>query len=216
MDPSRLVLDIARTALGGGKKKAGKARGFLSSSGLMTPASLLGAAGLAWGVWETLQAKAGGPGGVSPVPPTPPTFPPPPAPALAIPARGAAVAALALPPEALRLVRLALSAARADGALSDGEREALLAVARAEGAEDAVAAEIARPTPLSEVLRDAPPSGGEELYVLAFTIVHADEGVSGSERVYLAHLASRLGLAPDRTAALEARTAAAIDAAPAS
>ena len=202
MDPSRLVLDIARTALGGGKKKAGKARGFLSSSGLMTPASLLGAAGLAWGVWETLQAKAGGPGGVSPVPPTPPTFPPPPAPALAIPARGAAVAELALPPEALRLVRLALSAARADGVLSDGEREALLAVARAEGAEDAVAAEIARPTPLSEVLRDAPPSGGEELYVLAFTIVHADEGVSGSERVYLAHLASRLGLAPDRRAAL--------------
>jgi uncharacterized membrane protein YebE (DUF533 family) len=121
-----------------------------------------------------------------------------------------------LPPEALRLVRLALSAARADGVLSDGEREALLAVARAEGVEDVVAAEIARPTPLSEVLRDAPPSSGEELYVLAFTIVRADEGVSGSERVYLAHLASRLGLAPDRTAALEARTAAAIDAAPAS
>ncbi|MBK6404770.1 MAG: DUF533 domain-containing protein [Holophagales bacterium] len=120
------------------------------------------------------------------------------------------------PPEALRLVRLALSAARADGVLSDGEREALLAVARAEGAEDAVAAEIARPTPLSEVLRDAPPSSREELYVLAFTVVRADEGVSGSERVYLAHLANRLSLTPDRTAALEARTAAAIDAAPVS
>ena len=216
MDPSRLVLDIARTALGGGKKKSGKARGFLASSGLMTPAGLLGAAGLAWGVWETLQAKGGVPGGVPPVPPTPPTVPPPPAPVLAVPARAAAVAEAPLPPEALRLVRLALSAARADGVLSDGEREALLAVARAEGAEDAVAAEIARPTPLAEILRDVPPSGSEELYVLAFTIVRADEGVSGSERVYLAHLASRLGLAPDRTSALEARTTAAIDAAPAS
>ena len=216
MDPSRLVLDIARAALGGGKKKAGKARGFLSSSGLMTPAGLLGAAGLAWGVWETIQAKGVAPGAVPPVPPAQPAVPPPPSPALAVPARAAAVAEPPLPPEALRLVRLALSAARADGVLSDGEREALLAVARAEGAEDAVAAEIARPTPLSEVLRDAPPSSGEELYVLAFTIVRADEGVSGSERVYLAHLASRLGLTPDRTAALEARTAAAIDAAPAS
>jgi len=216
MDPTRLVLGIARAALGGGKKKAGKARGFLSSSGLMTPAGLLGAAGVAWGVWETLQAKGSGPGGVPPFPASPPTIPPPPAPALAIPASAAAVAEAPFPQEALRLVRLALSAARADGILSDGEREALLAVARAEGAEDAVAAEIARPTPVSEILRDVPPSSREELYVLAFTVVCADEGVSGSERVYLAHLASRLGLTPDRTAALEARTAAAIEAAPAS
>ena len=75
---------------------------------------------------------------------------------------------------------------------------------------------IARPTPLSEVLRDAPEASRADLYALAFTVVRADEGVSGSERVYLAHLASRLALTPDRTAALEARTAAAIDAAPAS
>ncbi len=216
MDPSRLVLDIARTALGGGRKKTGKARGFLASSGLMTPAGLIGAAGLAWGVWETLQAKGGAPGGGPPAPPPLATIPPPPGPAFAAPARASSVAEASFPPEALRLVRLALSAARADGVLSDGEREALLAVARAEGAEDAVAAEIARPTPLSEILRDAPPSSAEALYALAFTVVRADEGVSGPERVYLAHVASRLGLAPDRTAALEARTAAAIDAAPAS
>ena len=49
-----------------------------------------------------------------------------------------------------------------------------------------------------------------------FTVVRAGEGVSGTERVYLAHLANRLSLTPDRTAALEARTAAAIDAAPVS
>ena len=41
MDPSRLVVGIARPALGGGKRKTGKARGCLSSSGLMTPAGLL-------------------------------------------------------------------------------------------------------------------------------------------------------------------------------
>ena len=211
MDPSRLVLGIARAALGGGRKKAGKARGFLSASGLASPAGLLGAAGLAWGVWETLQAKGAG---AARVPPGSPTLPPPPGPAFAVPVRAAAVAEGPFHPEALRLVRLALSAARADGVLSGGEREALLAVARAEGAEEAVAAELARPTPLAEILRDAPPAGREELYTLAFTVVRADEGVSGPERVYLAHLASRLGLAPETTSTLEARTAAAIDAAP--
>ena len=45
MDPSRLVRDIARAALGGGRKGAGKARGFLSSSGLMTPDGLLKGSG---------------------------------------------------------------------------------------------------------------------------------------------------------------------------
>ena len=215
MDPTRLVLGIARAALGGGKKKAGRSRSFLASSGLLTPAGLLGAAGLAWGAWETLQAKGGAAGGGLPVPPPPVPAPPPPAAPAAAAARAAAVVAPPVPPEALRLVRLALSAARADGVLSDGEREALLAVARAEGAEEAVSAEIARPTPLSEVLRDAPEASRADLYALAFTVVRADEGVSGSERVYLAHLASRLALSPAETAEVEARTASAIDAAPA-
>ena len=215
MDPSRLVLGIARAALGGGRKKAGKARGFLSSSGLVTPAGLLGAAGLAWGVWGTLQAKGGGPGGLPAGAPPPAPFPHPPGAAPAVSPRAAAVEEGPFPPEALRLVRLALSAARADGALSEPEREALLAVARAEGADEAVAAEIARPAPLSEILRDAPASSREDLYALAFTVVRADEGISGPERVYLAHLASRLGLSPAETAAVESRTAAAIDAAPA-
>ena len=33
-----------------------------------------------------------------------------------------------------------------------------------------------------------------ELYILAFTIVRADENVSGAERIYLAQLAHQLGL----------------------
>jgi uncharacterized membrane protein YebE (DUF533 family) len=50
-----------------------------------------------------------------------------------------------------------------------------------------------------------------DLYVLAFTIVRADETVSGAERIYLAQLAHALGLDPATAAALEQQTAAAID-----
>jgi uncharacterized membrane protein YebE (DUF533 family) len=51
----------------------------------------------------------------------------------------------------------------------------------------------------------------KELYVLAFTIVRADESVSGAERIYLAQLAYRLGLDEATTQALETETAAKID-----
>ena len=53
-----------------------------------------------------------------------------------------------------------------------------------------------------------------DLYVLAFTIVRADETVSGAERIYLAQLAHALGLDPATAAVLEQQTVAAIDAAP--
>jgi hypothetical protein len=42
---------------------------------------------------------------------------------------------------------------------------------------------------------------------LAYTIVRADESVSGGERVFLAQLANLLGLRPDPTRALEESTA---------
>jgi uncharacterized membrane protein YebE (DUF533 family) len=51
----------------------------------------------------------------------------------------------------------------------------------------------------------------EDLYVLAFAVVRADETVSGAERIYLAQLASQLGLDPATTARLEAQAAEAID-----
>ena len=50
-----------------------------------------------------------------------------------------------------------------------------------------------------------------ELYILAFTIVRADESVSGAERIYLAQLAHRLGLDPAAVQALENDTSAKID-----
>ena len=43
-----------------------------------------------------------------------------------------------------------------------------------------------------------------ELYTLAYSIVRADEGVTGAERIYLAQLAHQLGLDPAATKRLEA------------
>jgi len=53
----------------------------------------------------------------------------------------------------------------------------------------------------------------EQLYTLAFTIVRADESVTGGERIYLAQLAHRMGLDPAAVARLEAEASARIDAA---
>jgi uncharacterized membrane protein YebE (DUF533 family) len=73
--------------------------------------------------------------------------------------------------------------------------------------------ELASPRPLSEVVGGVTDSQRKrDLYVLAFTIVRADETVSGGERVYLAQLAHQLGLTPDVVAELESQTAATIDA----
>ena len=44
----------------------------------------------------------------------------------------------------------------------------------------------------------------EQLYTLAFTIVRADEAVTGGERIYLAQLAHRLGLDAAAVTRLEA------------
>ncbi len=49
--------------------------------------------------------------------------------------------------------------------------------------------------------------------MLAFTIVRADDAVSGAERIYLAQLAHALGLDAATAAAMEQQTATAIDSA---
>jgi len=53
----------------------------------------------------------------------------------------------------------------------------------------------------------------EQLYTLAFTIVRADEAVTGGERIYLAQLAHRLSLDAATVTRVEAEAAARIDAA---
>jgi uncharacterized membrane protein YebE (DUF533 family) len=135
-----------------------------------------------------------------------------PAAAPATPAPAAPAAPLVLPPEVARVVRLAVSAARADGALAAPEREAILRHAGEAGIADQVDAELAQPRPLTEIVAGVTTEAARhDLYVLAFTIVRADETVSGAERIYLAQLAHALGLDPATAAALEQQTAAAID-----
>jgi uncharacterized membrane protein YebE (DUF533 family) len=105
-----------------------------------------------------------------------------------------------------------LSAARADGSLSDAERETILARARAAGVERVVERELAQPTPLTAIVRGiADQKQREDLYVLAFSITRADEGVTGAERIYLAQLAAQLGFDAATTSRLEDEAVARID-----
>ena len=72
---------------------------------------------MAWGIYETMQQSAGHASPVAAAAPSPPAPQPPPA----------ASPVATVSPEALRIVRLAISAAYADGSVSDVERAAILA-----------------------------------------------------------------------------------------
>jgi uncharacterized membrane protein YebE (DUF533 family) len=228
---SRDILSIfLRGALGSrGRKRARRAASFMSGQrGFLTASTLLGAAGVAWGIFDSLKgdtaavaAPAGGQFATSAV--TPPPLPGAQAPlpgAQAPPPPAAAVSDAAdssdrLPLEVLRVVRLAVSAARADGTLLPAERALILSHAREAGVEAVVEHELASPHPLVDIVSGVTdPQRKQDLYVLAFTLVRADEHVTGAERVYLAQLAHQLGLDKDAVAALERDTAARIDAQP--
>jgi uncharacterized membrane protein YebE (DUF533 family) len=216
VDNSQILSIFLRGALGSrGRKRARKAVNFLSGKrGFLTASGLLGAAGVAWGLYDTLanQNAAASPvpagGGSAPGATVPPPLP---ATATAVappPDRG-------LPFDVLRVVRLAVSAARADGTLLPAERALILSHAREAGVESIVEEELASPRPLSEIVAGiADETRKRELYILAFTMVRADEHVSGAERIYLAQLAHQLGLDATTVAQIEADIAAKIDAAP--
>ncbi|MGH6784206.1 MAG: DUF533 domain-containing protein [Sphingomicrobium sp.] len=105
-----------------------------------------------------------------------------------------------------------MSAARADGQLNDQERTLIMDRAREAGLESVVEAELAQTRPLADIVRGVTdPAMKNELYILAFTIIRADETVSGAERIYLAQLAHQLGLEPAATQTLETETANKID-----
>ena len=204
---------VLRGSLGrSGRKRARRATSFLTGHrGFLSTSALIGAAGVAWGIYDTLKAKdqsaimvptvpevpgvPGVPGvqGASAIPPIPAAF------------------EAALDPVA-RIIRLAVSAAKADGTLSDQERAAILAHAREAGLESVVEAELAQTRQLADIVRGVTdPAIRKDLYVLAFAIVRADETVSGAERIYLAQLAHQLGLDPAAVQAIEAETSSKID-----
>jgi uncharacterized membrane protein YebE (DUF533 family) len=117
--------------------------------------------------------------------------------------------------QALRVVRLAISAAYADGSVSDQERNAILDQARIAGVDHIVQQELAQPRPLAEVVAGVTDNTQRAtLYVLAYGILRGDEQPSGAERIYLAKLAHLLALDPTTVQQLEQNAAKRIDAEP--
>jgi len=213
MTPERLIGALLQGAVGGRRKKSRGTMRYLTGGrgSFINAGTLLTAAGLAWGAYEAATQTSQGAGNVPAPGPLPPAGggPQPPLPGAAVPPT-----VPAMPAEMLRLVRLTIAAARADGRLADGERAAILGQARAVGAEAIVEQEIQSPRPLAEIVAGASdPNTKEQLYVLAFAVVRADESVSGGERIFLAQLAHALGLDPATTARIESEAAARIDAA---
>jgi uncharacterized membrane protein YebE (DUF533 family) len=215
VDNSQLLSIFLRGALGSrGRKRARRAATFLSGKrGFLSASTLLGAAGVAWGIYDSLKPSytPGTMGGLGDAgtfgAPSPPPIP-------GVPPAGAgATATETLDVDVLRIVRLAVSAARADGTLLSAERALILSHARDAGVESVVEAELAHPRPMAEIVGGVTDDQRKrDLYVLAFTIVRADEHVSGAERIYLAQLAHQLGLDRTTVASLERDTATSIDA----
>jgi uncharacterized membrane protein YebE (DUF533 family) len=215
-DTDDLVRGVLTGVMGGRRKRSRKALRYLTGRGggmMSNPATLLTVAGVAWGILETLQGQSaqgqgaqgqwGGAtaGGTQPAP----SQPPPPLPAVP--------GAPSVPPDALRMIRLAIAAASADGTLTDDDRARIVAQARGADAEHLVEHELQNRRPLAEIVAGiTDPAQRATLYVLAFSIIRADESVSGAERIFLAQLAHQLGLDPATVSKLETDAAGRIDA----
>jgi len=212
VDADELVGVFMRSVLGhSGRKRASKAAHFLGGQkGFLTASTLLAGVGLAWGIYDSVKGQNAGawtPAGTAPPAPTLPPIP-------GAAADMSAVAPQGVPADVLRIIRLAVSAARADGTLSAAERALILGHARDAGFESLVEIELAAPQPLSAIVAGVDEEvRRHDLYILAFTIVRADESVTGAERIYLAQLAHQLGLDAATVSRIEAETAAKIDAA---
>ncbi len=227
MTIERLLGSVIEGALTGRRKRSRKTLRYLTGGrgSFLNASTLLAVAGVAWGLYETSRRSGGAPvatgvgalpatpGGVGsgasagPVgpPPVPGAASPPEPPPPLVQAVGHAGPPVGLPTAVERVIRLTVSAARADGILSDAERAAIVEHARAVGAEAIVDDELSRPTPLARIVAGVDQLRlREELYTLAFALVRADETVSGAERIYLAQLAHALGLDAEATTRLEA------------
>ena len=204
MDAEHILGSLIEGALSGrrGRRRAmGRLTG--GSGSLINAKTLLAAAGMAWGLYEAAQGGSGE-ASSSASSGTPGRGTPPPLPE----GSSSGSAGPSVPSEGLRrLVRLAISAARADGDLSLEERGRILAKARDVGAEELVTEELTAVRPLAEIVGGVTdPELKAELYTLAYNIVRSDDGVTGAERIYLAQLAHQLGLDPAATKRLETET----------
>jgi uncharacterized membrane protein YebE (DUF533 family) len=219
MDESMLINGVLRSVLGGRRRRSRRALrylggplgggvGWIGGSLLSNPNALLTAAGLAWGIFETLQQgeTAAAPATATPSPASRAGATTPP-----LPFVGATAGPMS--DQSLQIVRLAISAAYADGSVSDEERNAIVDQARIAGVERIVEQELAQPRPLAEIVAGvSDDTQRATLYVLAFGILRGDEQPSGAERIYLAKLAHLLGLDPKTVQQLEQNAAKQIDA----
>jgi uncharacterized membrane protein YebE (DUF533 family) len=252
MNPEDLVNGVVRSVLGGRSKRSGRAMRYLTrdltrgvghvvrdtsrfatgvnrgTGGFFSrPSTLLGALGLAWGIFETLQSQnqgqtanqtpnqnGAGSGanwgtGVSAADSAPGS----PVQEVQVPPIPNVSAPAVPSPDAMRMMRLAVSAAHADGPMNDQERAAILLQAKQVGIDAVFGPEMTQPRPLAEIVDGVTdPHERATLYVLAYTVLRADEQVTGAERIYLAQLANLLGLDPPTIAKLETDTGQRIDA----
>lgn len=209
-NPADVLSIVLRGTLGrSGRKRARRATKVLTGNrGFLSTSAIIGAAGVAWGIYDTLRAQH-----QNTAVPSVPHLPGVAQAGFAVPQVPPAPGAFdtAFDPVA-RVIRLAVSAAKADGALSADERALIMERAQEAGLESVVEAELSQTRLLADIVRGVSDQQlKKELYILAFTIVRADESVSGAERIYLAQLAHQLGLDVASVASLEAETAAKID-----
>ena len=228
-----MIGSVISGALTGKRKRRRGATKYLTGGrgSFLNGSTLLAMAGVAWGLYETMTAKKGpvyaqggagapappvGPQGspaVGQAPAGPPATSPPPLPTAAGPA-GGTQALPDVPDEVVRLVRLTISAAKADGALSPQEEAGILEHARSAGAESIVQRELRSSFTLAQIVAGVTaPEQREELYTLAFAITRGDEQVTGGERIYLAQLAHQLGLDAAAAQRLELEAATRIESA---
>lgn len=213
MDESMLLNGVLRSVLGGRRRRSRRALGYLTGDGRgsfwTNPTTLLTAAGMAWGIFETMQQNSQGSGGsvgVGAMGSSDAATPP-------LPNVGSQTSAVS--PETLRIVRLAISAANADGSVSEVERAAILDQAKTAGVADIIETEMRQPRPLAEIVSGVSDAGQRAtMYVLAYSMVRGDEQPSGAERIYLAQLANLLGIDVGTVQQLEQTAASRIEAQP--
>ena len=215
MDESALLNGVLSAVLGGRghRRRSRRALNYLTGghrgSFWTNPSTLLTAAGMAWGIYETMQQSGGigsmgsvGSGGSAGL-------------SSAGSQGSGSTGSPHVSPEALRIVRLAISAAYADGSVSDTERAAILDQAKTAGVGEIVEVEMQQPRPLAEIVSGVSDAAQRAtMYVLAYSMVRGDEQPTGAERIYLAQLANLLGLDVATVQELEQKAASRIDAVP--
>jgi uncharacterized membrane protein YebE (DUF533 family) len=209
VDESALLNGVLSAVLGGRghRRRSRRALNYLTGgyrgSFWTNPSTLLTAAGMAWGIYETMQQSggvgsvgSGGSAGLS-----------------SAGSQGSGSAGSPhVSPEVLRIVRLAISAAYADGSVSDTERAAILDQAKTAGVGEIVEVEMQQPRPLAEIVSGVNDAAQRAtMYVLAYSMVRGDEQPTGAERIYLAQLANLLGLDVATVQELEQKAASRID-----